>query len=95
MRGRLRSKGAVVVEGKHIGVVKRVLTEIEVGQLIRWLPHCTAIVDDALTLYFWTCTRGAEICAMEAREITQEVHVRSVVDCAEGQNEERSASPGH
>lgn len=71
MRGRLRSKGKVV-EGKHIGVVKRVLTEVETGQVIRWLPHFTATVDDALTLYLWTCTRGAEICAMEAKEITSE-----------------------
>lgn len=71
MRGRLRSKGKVV-EGKHIGVVKRVLSGVETGQLIRWLPHFTSIVDDALTLYLWTCTRGAEICAMEAKEITHE-----------------------
>lgn len=71
MRGRLRSKGRVV-EGKHIGVVKRVLSEIEAGQLIRWLPHFTGLVDDALTLYLWTCTRGAEICAMEAKEISEE-----------------------
>lgn len=71
MRGRLRSKGKVM-GGKHIGVVKRVLTEAEAGALIRWLPHFTGIVDDALTLYLWTCTRGAEICAMEAKEISQE-----------------------
>jgi len=71
MRGRLRSKGKVV-QGKHIGVVKRVLSEVEAGQLIRWLPHFTGLVDDALTLYLWTCTRGAEICAMEAKEISEE-----------------------
>jgi integrase len=72
MRGRLRSKGKVV-QGKHIGVTKRVLSEAETGQLIRWLPHFTGLVDDALTMYLWTCTRGAEICAMEAKEITEEV----------------------
>lgn len=72
MRGRLRSKGKVM-QGKHIGVAKRVLSEAEAGQLIRWLPHFTGLVDDALTLYLWTCTRGAEICAMEAKEITEEV----------------------
>jgi integrase len=72
MRGRLRSKGKVR-EGKHIGVTKRVLSEEETGELIRWLPHFTALVDDALTMYLWTCARGAEICAMEAEEITREV----------------------
>jgi integrase len=72
MRGRLRSKGKVM-QGKHIGVAKRVLSEIETGKLIRWLPHFTGLVEDALTLYLWTCTRGAEICAMEAKEITEEV----------------------
>lgn len=72
MRGRLRSKGKVM-QGKNIGVVKRVLSEAETGQLIRWLPHFTGLVDDALTMYLWTCTRGAEICAMEAKEITEEV----------------------
>lgn len=71
MRGRLRSKGAVV-QGKHRGAGKRVLSESEVGTLIRWLPNFPALADDALTLYLWTATRGAEILAMEASEITEE-----------------------
>lgn len=71
MRGRLRSKGRVV-EGKHVGAGKRVLKDAEVGTLIRWLPNFPALSDDALTLYLWTATRGAEIMAMEADEITEE-----------------------
>ena len=70
MRGRLRSKGkkidGVAVTGK------RVLKEPEVGELLRWLPNFTQLVDDGLTLYLWTCTRGAEIVAMEAHEISEE-----------------------
>jgi len=71
MRGRLRSKGKVI-EGKHIGAGKRVLSELEVGQVIRWLPNFAPTTDDMLTLYLWTCTRGAEISAMEAAEISEE-----------------------
>ena len=48
------------------------LSEAETGELIRWLPNFTSLADDALTLYLWTCIRGAEIRAMEASEITEE-----------------------
>lgn len=72
MRGRLRSKGKVI-EGEHVGAGKRVLSDAELGQLIRWLPNFTGLNDDALTLYLWTATRGAEIMAMEAHEISEEV----------------------
>lgn len=48
------------------------LSEAETGELIRWLPNFTSLADDALTLYLWTCIRGAEITAMEASEITEE-----------------------
>ncbi|MGJ7497175.1 hypothetical protein ACSFA8_19100 [Variovorax sp. RT4R15] len=72
MRGRLRSKGRVS-QGKHIGAVKRVLSDAELGTLIRWLPNFTRLADDALTLYLWTAARGAEILAMHASEITDEV----------------------
>lgn len=72
MRGRLRSKGRVV-EGKHIGSGKRVLSDSEAGTLIRWLPNFPQLPEDALTLYLWTATRGTEILAMEAGEISQEV----------------------
>lgn len=71
MRGRLRSKGKVI-EGKAIGTAKRVLLEPELGDLIRWLPNFSRTVLDALTLYLWTGTRGSEIVAMEASEITKE-----------------------
>lgn len=71
MRGRLRSNGKKVA-GKSIGAVKRVLTEPEVGELIRWLPNFSRIVHDALVMYLWTGTRGSEIASMEAAEIRQE-----------------------
>lgn len=70
MRGRLRSKGRTIA-GKPVAG-RRVLSEAELGELIRWLPNFTDLVDDGLTLYLWTGTRGAEIVAMEAHEITQE-----------------------
>jgi len=71
MRGKLRSKGRVR-EGESIGPAKRVLSAEEVGTLIRWLPNFSRLVDDVVTLYMWTCTRGSEILSMEAGEITQE-----------------------
>ncbi|MDM0002895.1 integrase family protein [Variovorax sp. J22P240] len=71
MRGKLRSKGKELL-GEKAGAVKRVLSDAEAGELIRWLPNFTQLADDALTLYLWTCTRGAEIMAMEAGEITDE-----------------------
>lgn len=71
MRGKLQSKGRVLL-GESTGPIKRVLNDKETGILIRWLPNFTRLADDALTLYLWTCTRGAEIMAMEAGEITEE-----------------------
>lgn len=71
MRGKLRSKGRVL-QGESSGPVKRVLKDSEVGTLIRWLPNFPQLADDALTLYLWTCTRGAEIMAMAAEEISEE-----------------------
>jgi integrase len=71
MRGRLRSKGKVS-EGQHTGVHKRFLTDKEVGTLLRWLPNFPRLVDDALTLYLWTATRGSELMSMHASEITEE-----------------------
>ncbi len=71
MRGRLQSKGKKI-QGKSIGEVKRVLTEAEVGELIRWLPNFSRIVADVLALYLWTGTRGSEIVSMEAAEIQDE-----------------------
>lgn len=71
LRGKLRSKGKKIA-GEHVGTAKRSLTEKEVGQLIRWLPNFTQLVEDALVLYLWTCTRGAEILTMEGRDVSKE-----------------------
>jgi integrase len=71
LRGKLPSKGKVV-EGKNIGAVKRVLSDAEVGQLLRWMPNHSRDMADLLTLYLWTCCRGAELVAMERAEITAE-----------------------
>lgn len=71
MRGKLSSNGKKIA-GKSVGEVKRVLSEPEVGELIRWLPNFSRIVADVLTMYLWTATRGSEIVSMEAAEISQE-----------------------
>lgn len=71
MRGKLRSKGHTR-EGLSIGTAKRVLTPAELGELIRWLPNFSRLVEDVVTLYMWTCTRGSEILEMEASDITRE-----------------------
>lgn len=71
LRGKIRSKGKMIA-GKQVGTTKRVLSGEELGQLIRWLPNFTALVEDMLILYLWTGTRGAEIVAMEGREIGRE-----------------------
>jgi len=71
LRGKLRSKGKKI-GGEHVGTSKRVLSDAEVGALIRWLPNFTALIDDALTLYLWTACRGSEILGMEGRDVRQE-----------------------
>lgn len=73
MRGKLKSAGKKI-QGQRIKG-KRVLNESELAALIRWLPNFTRLVDDVLTLYLWTGTRGAEICAMEAHEVREESSV--------------------
>ncbi|HDR9868541.1 TPA: DUF4102 domain-containing protein [Burkholderia cenocepacia] len=70
MRGKLRSKGRVVA-GERV-TTKRVLSTDELRILIPWLPNFSAAVEDVLTLYLWTALRGAEICAMEGREVREE-----------------------
>ncbi|MDE1138137.1 MAG: site-specific integrase [Paraburkholderia tropica] len=71
LRGKLRSKGRVIAgvstEGK-----KRVLSDDEIGVLLRWLPNLSQTVADGLTLYLWTGTRGGEIVSIEKSEITEE-----------------------
>lgn len=69
MRGKLKSAGKKI-QGERV-TVKRVLNERELGELIRWLPNFTRLVDDVLTLYLWTGARGSEIVAMEARELEE------------------------
>ncbi|WP_414451915.1 tyrosine-type recombinase/integrase [Burkholderia sp. 22PA0099] len=71
MRGRLRSNGKRI-QGQPTGTVKRFLSDAETGALINWLPNFSRNVEDALTFYLWTGTRGAEIGAMEGREIAEE-----------------------
>jgi integrase len=71
LRGKLRSKGRAI-QGEAAGVVKRVLSEQELGILIRWLPNFSRLVEDALTLYLWTMARGSEIMAMHKDEFTDE-----------------------
>ncbi|SAK88817.1 Phage integrase [Caballeronia fortuita] len=70
MRGRLRSKGKKV-DGERV-TAKRVLSDAEVGELLRWLPNFSQTLDDVLTLYLWTGTRGSEIVSMEAGELSEE-----------------------
>lgn len=71
MKGRLRSKGKKI-GGEYTGSGKRALDERELGVLINWLPNFSRTVADALTLYLWTGTRGAEIVGLEKDEIGQE-----------------------
>ncbi|MGY4831990.1 tyrosine-type recombinase/integrase [Burkholderia pyrrocinia] len=71
MRGRLRSNGRRI-KGQPIGTVKRFLSDAETGVLINWLPNFSRNVEDALTLYLWTGTRGVEIGAMEGAEVVAE-----------------------
>ncbi|CAB3705292.1 tyrosine-type recombinase/integrase [Achromobacter piechaudii] len=71
LRGKLKSKGKAI-NGKKSGVKKRVLSPKEAGELIPWLPNFSRDVEDFLTLYLWTCARGAEIGAIEAEEISDE-----------------------
>ncbi|MFC5548157.1 tyrosine-type recombinase/integrase [Massilia aerilata] len=71
MRGKLRSKGHIR-EGVAIGTAKRVLKPDEIGTLLRWLPNFSRLVEDVVTLYMWTCTRGSEILAMERCDISRE-----------------------
>jgi integrase len=71
-RGKMpRTKGKKIA-GKHVGATKRVLNEKELGTLINWLPNFSKLLQDALTLYLWTGTRGSEIMAMEKAEIGEE-----------------------
>jgi integrase len=72
MAGKLRSKGAVR-DGKNKGTAKRVLSELEISQLLKDdFALLSEIVQDVLTLYLWTATRGGEIVQMHTKQITHE-----------------------
>lgn len=74
-RGKMpRSKGKRIA-GEYTGGAKRVLNEREVGLLINWLPKASVTLQDALTLYLWTGTRGAEIVTMQFGEVQDEAGV--------------------
>jgi integrase len=70
LRGKLASQGKII-KGQHVGVSKRILTPTEVGAVLRHLPHVSRLNAALLTLYLWTGCRGAEIVAMEGREISE------------------------
>lgn len=71
LRGKIKSKGRLI-QGKHIGIKKRVLTDAEITTVLRFLPNYTALIEDILTMYLWTATRGAEIVAMRGEEVRKE-----------------------
>jgi integrase len=72
LKGKLKSQGRKI-NGKNIGAQKRVLSEAEIATLVPWFPNfASQDIADILTMYLWTGTRGAEIVAIEAQEITQE-----------------------
>jgi integrase len=71
LKGKIKSKGKMI-SGERIGTAKRVLTEQEIGELIRWFPNFSPIIYDSLIMYLWTATRGAEIVAIKGSEIEYE-----------------------
>lgn len=71
LRGKLPTHGKIV-QGQATGGAKRVLSEAEVGEVLRWLPNLPRDIEDILTLYLWTACRGAEIVAFGRAEVTEE-----------------------
>lgn len=72
LKGKLQSKGQLR-DGEHKGTDKRVLSEDEIGRLIvKDYALLSPAIQDVLTLYLWTCARGAEICALHASHISEE-----------------------
>lgn len=95
MRGKLRSRGRVL-QGERMGTSKRVLSEVELGQVIRWLPNFSRTVEDALTLYLWTLLRGGEITSMHAKDITDEKDgLWWTIPKAETKNRQRERAEDH
>lgn len=70
MQGRLKTTGRLRAGERTKD--KRVLSDDELSNLLAWLPQSPELLQDAVTLYLWTGTRGAEIMAMEGSEITTE-----------------------
>jgi integrase len=71
LRGKLKSGGKKIA-GEKVGTAKRVLSGPELGELVTWLPNFSRLVEDALSLYLWTGTRGAEIMAMTGAEVADD-----------------------
>lgn len=61
----------LLLGGKHQGRQRRVLHSGEVAALLRWLPTMHQTAADAVVLYLWTATRGAEIFAMRPEHFAQ------------------------
>lgn len=71
LKGRLQSKGQLR-DGVYKGTDKRVLIEEEIGRLIvKDYALLSPPIQDVLTLYLWTCARGAETCALHADHISE------------------------
>lgn len=72
MKRKLQSKGQMR-DGERKGTDKRVLAEAEVGGLVVTdFPVLSPAIQDVLTLYLWTCSRGGEICALHANHMSEE-----------------------
>ena len=71
LKGKIKSKGKKI-SGVTIGTAKRVLSNAEVGELLKWVTNFTPLISDVLILYLWTACRGAEIVGMSAAEVAQE-----------------------
>ena len=70
MQGRIKTTGRLRAGERT--KEKRVLSDDELTELLAWLPHSPQLLQDAISLYLWTGTRGAEIMAIEGSEITKE-----------------------
>lgn len=72
LRGKLASKGKIV-GGKHQGApTKVVLSPTHVGVVLVQMQALTPLVRDLLICYLATGCRGAELCMLEGREVTDE-----------------------
>lgn len=71
LRGKLRSQG-MMFQGARVGIGRRVLSDNELEDVLAWLPNFSPLMRDALTLYLWTGTRGAELLSIESSEVREE-----------------------